>query len=105
MNALLHVVATLVLGSRPRQGLAKVRTKSEARITFHTPRNVGECEGMNPHTPKWILILGVWVQWISKFLEDNFKGQNSLDWQVSYIIENLLELRCPKWAHMTHLDT
>jgi hypothetical protein len=22
------------------------------RITFHVPMNVGECEGMNPHTPK-----------------------------------------------------
>ncbi len=21
-------------------------------VTSHTPRNVGECEGMNPHTPK-----------------------------------------------------
>jgi len=21
--------------------------------------NVGRCEGMNPHTPKWVLILGV----------------------------------------------
>jgi hypothetical protein len=21
-------------------------------ITFHAPRNVGECDGMNPHTPK-----------------------------------------------------
>ncbi len=34
-------VATLPLGSRPRQGLAKVRAKS-AR----------ECEGMKPHTLK-----------------------------------------------------
>jgi hypothetical protein len=21
-------------------------------VTSHAPRNVGECEGMNPHTPK-----------------------------------------------------
>jgi hypothetical protein len=28
-----------------------------------------------------------------------------MDWGVSYIIENLLERRCLKWARMTHLDT
>ncbi len=44
------VVATLTLGSRPKQGLTKVGAKSEP--TFHDPWNVGECEGMNPHTPK-----------------------------------------------------
>jgi hypothetical protein len=32
-------------------------------------------------------------------------GQNPLDWKVSYIIEKLLERRCLKGAHMTHLDT
>ncbi len=21
-------------------------------VTFHAPKSVGECEGMNPHTPK-----------------------------------------------------
>ncbi len=31
------------------------------------------------------------------------KGQNSLDWIVHYTIGKLLELRCLKWAHMTHL--
>jgi hypothetical protein len=28
-------------------------------ITFHAPESVGECEGMNPHTPKWTLTLGI----------------------------------------------
>jgi hypothetical protein len=54
-------VTTLVLGSRPRQGFTKVQAKSEVGITFHVPGNVGECEGMNPHTPKWAPILGVGV--------------------------------------------
>jgi hypothetical protein len=44
-------------------------------------------------------------QWIPKFLEGNFRGQNSLDWRFLYIIEKLLECKCLKWAHMTHLDT
>ncbi len=33
------------------------------------------------------------------------RGQNPLDWRVPYIIEKLLELRCLKWACMTHLST
>jgi hypothetical protein len=40
-------------------------------ITFHAPRSARECEGMNPHTPKWTPTLGVEVPmdlWI-------FKGQ------------------------------
>jgi hypothetical protein len=28
-----------------------------------------------------------------------------MDWGVLYIIENLLECKCLKWVHMTHLDT
>ncbi len=38
-------------------------------ITFHVPKSLEKCEGMNPHTPKWALILGVEVSmdsWISK---------------------------------------
>jgi hypothetical protein len=44
-------------------------------------------------------------QWTSKFSEDNCKGQNSLDWDVPYIIEKLCERKCLKWVRMTHLDT
>jgi hypothetical protein len=43
-------------------------------------------------------------QWTSKFLKSDCKGQNSLDWNVIYIIEKLLKLKCLKWARMTHLD-
>jgi len=31
------------------------------KVTFCVPRNVEECEGMNPHTPKWAPTLGVGV--------------------------------------------
>jgi hypothetical protein len=41
---------------------------------------------------------------IPKSSESNYKGQNSLDWDVPYIIRKLLELRCLKWACMTHLN-
>jgi hypothetical protein len=54
-------VATLTLGSQPRQGLAKLQAKSEAKDTFHAPGNVGKCERINPHIPKCTPILGIGV--------------------------------------------
>jgi len=27
-----------------------------------------------------------------------------MDWRFPYIIENILERKCLKWARMTHLD-
>jgi hypothetical protein len=46
-------VATLALGSRPRQRLTRLGAKSK-------PKNERKCEGMNPHTPKGASTLGVW---------------------------------------------
>ncbi len=39
-----------------------------------------------------------------EFSKGNRRGQNSLDWKVTYIIGKLLEHRCLKWPRMTHLD-
>jgi hypothetical protein len=44
-------------------------------------------------------------QWIPKSSKSNYKGQNPLDWRIFYNIEKILELKCLKWVHMTHLDT
>jgi len=44
-------------------------------------------------------------QWTPEFLKGDYRGQNSLDWDIIYIIGKLLECRCLKWAHMTHLNT
>jgi len=52
-----QIVATLALDLRPRQGLARVQAKSHISCSWE----VGECEGMNPHTPKWALTLGVGI--------------------------------------------
>jgi hypothetical protein len=30
-------------------------------VTFHAPRSAKECDGMNPHTPKGTLTLGIRV--------------------------------------------
>jgi hypothetical protein len=42
MYGYIDIIATLALGSRPRQGLARVRAKRK-------PRNVGECENEHSH--------------------------------------------------------
>jgi hypothetical protein len=95
------VVATIALGSQPRQGLAGCKLG----VTFHVLGSAKECEGMNLHTPKWIPILGVREpQWTPEFSEGYCRGQNPLDWDILYIIEKLLKRRCLKWARMTHLD-
>jgi hypothetical protein len=56
---------------------------------------------MNPHIPKWASTLGIKIPMDFQI----FKGQNSLDWRVIYIVEKILKPRCLKWAHMTHLGT
>jgi hypothetical protein len=79
-------VATLALGSRPRQGFARVRVKKGAR----------ECG----RVWEWTLTL---PGGLSK-LQRAITKVNPSPWGVLYIIEKLLKRRCPKWAHMTHLD-
>jgi hypothetical protein len=44
-------------------------------------------------------------QWTPESSKGDCKGQNSFDWKFPYIIGKFLECRCPKWAHMTHLET
>jgi hypothetical protein len=56
-----RVVATLALGSRLRQGVARLRAKRETQEHFTCSRECKECEGMNPHTPKWTPMLGIGV--------------------------------------------
>ncbi len=47
---------------------------------IHIPGSVGECEGMSPHTPKWIPTLGVGISMdFLEYLESGLRGQNSLD--------------------------
>jgi hypothetical protein len=77
MHRYVIIVATLALGSRPRQGLARLQAKRK-------PGSEGKCEGMNSHTSKGAFTLGVWspgglpnlhraivgvkTQWIEKLL-------------------------------------
>ncbi len=91
-----HIVATLALGSRPRQGLARVRTKREAE-------SVGECENGHLHSQ----VSSHFGNWSPSGLS-NFQraivGVKTHHWRVLYINEKLLKCRCLKWVRMTHLD-
>jgi hypothetical protein len=71
-------------------------------ITFHAPSSLGECERMNGSEFP-LGELKSW--WTSEFSEVDCMGQNPLDWGVFYIMRKLLDHRCLKWAHMTHLGS
>jgi len=43
-------------------------------ITFHALESVRECEGMNPHTPKWTPTLGVGVLMDSQIFREQLQG-------------------------------
>jgi hypothetical protein len=51
-------VATLVLGSQPRQRVARLWAKRKPGSHTARSRECGKCEGMNPHTPKATPTLG-----------------------------------------------
>ncbi len=75
------IVATLALGSRPRQkGLQRCGPRLSPRVTFSCPGSAKECEGENPHTPKWIPMLGVRVLVDSRMFREWLQGSklNSL---------------------------
>jgi hypothetical protein len=66
--------------------------------------SMGECENWTSTLPSELPLWELESQWTPKSSRKNFKVQNPLDWRVHYIIKKLLERRCLKWAHMTHLD-
>jgi hypothetical protein len=48
--------------------------KGRLRVTFHVFGNVGNCEGMNLHIPKWAPTLGVGLSMDSRIFKKVFKG-------------------------------
>jgi hypothetical protein len=87
-------VATLALGSRPRQRLTRVRAK----------RSVRECEDEDSHSQVSSHFGKSKSQWTPEPSESNCRGQNTFHWRILYIIIKLWKCRCLKWARMTHLD-
>ncbi len=97
------VVTTLALGSRSRQGAWKgVVWKCNPEVTFTFSGSVREwAHTLSNGLPFWELK----SLWSLKFLKNNLKSQNSLNWKLLYTIGKILRLRCLKWAHMIHLST
>jgi hypothetical protein len=105
LKSKIHVVATLALGLWPKQGLVKVRAKKEAQKShFMLPRVQESVREWTFTLPSELPLWELESQWIPKFSKNECKSQNSLNWWVPYIIGKLLEPKCPKWAHMTHLN-
>jgi len=89
------------------KGLQRCELRGSPGVTWHTPESVGKCEGVNPHTPKTTPTLGDGVPVDSHnfiTLERNLRGQNSMAYEVLYIIEKLLKCRWLKWTRIAHLD-
>jgi len=55
-------------------------------------------------TPPRASTLGVGILVDSQIFRGHCRGQTSMAWSVPYIIGKLLECRCLKCAHTTHLD-
>jgi hypothetical protein len=47
-------------------------------VTSHAPENIGKCEGMNLHTPRWIPVLRVRVQIDSRIFKEQLKGSKTI---------------------------
>lgn len=59
---------------------------------------------MNAHTPKWAPTLGVRISMDFQFFKEQLKGSKLIGFKIPYAIGKLLEFRCLKWAHMSHLS-
>ncbi len=96
-------VTTLALGLRPKQGHGKVWVESATQKSLSHSQ---ECEGLSPHTLKWIPILRVWIPMESWIFKKQFEEKKThCIWTFTYTIENLLNLKCLKWTCMIHLNT
>jgi len=60
---------------------------------------------MNPHTPKWIPILGIRVPMDSQIFRKCFEGLKLIGLKKILYIENLLRLKCLKLGCIIHLNT
>jgi hypothetical protein len=91
----------LATKARACEGASQV---GRSGVTFHALERLGQCEGMNPTLPNELPLWELESWWTPKSSKSNCKGQNPLDWKIPYTVRKLLERRCLKWAHMTHLD-
>jgi len=55
-----------------------VGRKKSSKVKSHALRSVGECEGMNPHTPKWAFTLGVGILMDFQTFRDQLQGSKPI---------------------------
>jgi len=65
----------LVIKAKPCKGASQ---KGSPRVTSHAPMNVGKCEGMNIHTPKGTLTLGVKVMVDFQIFKERLQGSKPI---------------------------
>jgi hypothetical protein len=61
-------------------------------VTSHAPKSVGECEGMNPHSPKWAPIFGVGVSMDSWIFKGQLHGSKPIELKHSLYHEKALAI-------------
>jgi hypothetical protein len=62
---------TLALNLRPKQRYGKVRIEN---ATWESHLHSWECEGMNPHAPKWTPTMAVEILMESQIFKEVFQG-------------------------------
>jgi len=88
-------IATLALGSRPRQrgckvtgreeGTLGVKARGSPGVTSHTPGSVRKCARMNLHTPKATPTLGDGLPVDSRNFREQLRGSNlNVLWRSLY---------------------
>jgi hypothetical protein len=115
-------VATLALGSQPKQRGCKVVGQEEVRELRQEEARESKQEeeareshqklpGVLESVREWTLTLPrqlpFWEmesRWTPKTSESNCRGQNPMACGILYIIGKLLERKCLKWARIAHLD-
>ncbi len=71
---LARTFASLFLSREPKARVATTGQEKSPKVTFHAPGSVGECEGMNPHTPKGTPTLGARVPVDSQIFREQLQG-------------------------------
>jgi len=99
------LITILALGLRPRLGHGKVRAESASRSHIYTPKMWESVREWTHTLPSGLPLWELESLWSFESSKSNFKGKNSLDWKLLYIIRKLLKCKCVKWAHTIHLNT
>jgi hypothetical protein len=79
-------VTTLALGSQPRQGHGKVRTKSVTWESHSHSQSVRKCEGMNTHIFKWTPTLGIRILMKSRIFKERFERSKLIRFGLWWIL-------------------